>query len=747
MMYPRAAAAALICPLLACGPGAEPPRHESGPPQEALASSDLDERWPGGTIHYNFFDSWDDEEHVPQATRDTFQLATAYIEARTPIKFEQVWTTDGDYLMVRREPDEPYSHAEIGFQGGETEIWLRDGVGLLGVVHELGHTLGLAHEHQRPDRDNFVTIVWANVIDDREEDDFETKDSDDYQELTPYDYHSMMHYGAQSACIQTFDPTQNPPAFCATTTSLTEQGMVTTNNTILPALGADTAPLIQGVQTELGVNNDMTKHDINAIWLMYARPLSVPVVGEAFGSALVIADFDRDGYNDLAIGAPEEVYGEGLGAVFLYKGTERRAVPWRRLVHGPTTTTTNRFGEALAVGDFDGDGFPDLAVGAPNAGTAAGIAAGTVSLFRGGQFMNANYQPGNQAQLDACGAPCASTSWPPLSPWMTLSAASIPGVTEQPGDKFGAAVAAADADADGFDELFVGAPVATGLGAAFWIRGTSLVSGSIEGGSLSTTSLSPYRFLYGATMASGDFDGDGKADLAVGAPGSREQVFIFCGAGGRRMMEPGQVLTSPTGPDEFGAALATGDLYGTIATGDALVVGAPSKVTPAGVQSGTVYVYGQRPGPPNCSVHLLQTIDGSASEIERFGDAVGVADMDLDGDGDLLAGAPAGSAGAGRVKVFRNSGISLVSAAPLATPQGAVGFGSSFAVGSVKHDPIPFVPDPLAQQSPRVFVGGPNADEEIFGVPFASGAVWGFSADGSGSLLRSKLGQADTSPF
>ena len=69
------------------------------------------------------------------------------------------------------------------------------------IIHELGHCLGLEHEHQRPDRDLYVTIVWSNILSGKEYN-FEIIDNplvveEDYA----YDYTSIMHYDPVSFSI------------------------------------------------------------------------------------------------------------------------------------------------------------------------------------------------------------------------------------------------------------------------------------------------------------------------------------------------------------------------------------------------------------------------------------------------------------------------------------------------------------------------------------------------------------------
>ncbi|XP_029565658.1 astacin-like metalloprotease toxin 5 isoform X1 [Salmo trutta] len=80
----------------------------------------------------------------------------------------------------------------VGFQGGAQPLYFGRACNVGNLCHELMHALGLHHEHTRPDRDQFVTIQWDNVVSGKE-DNFKVKEGDT-QDL-PYDYDSIMHYG------------------------------------------------------------------------------------------------------------------------------------------------------------------------------------------------------------------------------------------------------------------------------------------------------------------------------------------------------------------------------------------------------------------------------------------------------------------------------------------------------------------------------------------------------------------------
>ncbi|XP_047468683.1 blastula protease 10-like [Penaeus chinensis] len=62
------------------------------------------------------------------------------------------------------------------------------------VLHEIGHALGLLHEHSRSDRDEHVKILWENVMDGKQRNFHSWKDS--RFDGVPYDYSSVMHYGS-----------------------------------------------------------------------------------------------------------------------------------------------------------------------------------------------------------------------------------------------------------------------------------------------------------------------------------------------------------------------------------------------------------------------------------------------------------------------------------------------------------------------------------------------------------------------
>ncbi|MER5178777.1 FG-GAP-like repeat-containing protein [Streptomyces sp. NPDC002896] len=164
---------------------------------------------------------------------------------------------------------------------------------------------------------------------------------------------------------------------------------------------------------------------------------------------------------------------------------------------GLTLTPTAHAAEPpTATSDFNGDGYADLAVGVPAATVGGQAKAGYVSVVWGG----AN-------GLGAHG-----------SVRVSQSTAGVPGAPEA-GDGFGAAVAVADVDGDGDADLLVGAPgedlagVGSNAGSATLVRG----SATGFGGGVTAAKGTAASAAYGKSLAAGDFNGDGKTDVAVGA--------------------------------------------------------------------------------------------------------------------------------------------------------------------------------------------------------------------------------------
>jgi hypothetical protein len=247
----------------------------------------------------------------------------------------------------------------------------------------------------------------------------------------------------------------------------------------------------------------------------------VPGDSESFentGVSVACGDFDADGFADLAFGVEESLESDDAyvaGAVIVVHGSAvgldtNRSYSIHQNSPGIEGTAEHwdLFGRALAVGDFDGDGYADLAVGVP------------------GEDATAN---GPLAGRGAVQVVFGSASG--LSQRDVVRAEGALGGVPQHGDRLGHALAAGDFDGDSFDDLAIGVPwkdVNLG-GLAVDAGQIYAIYGAVGGFDFSRTALwtataihfpgaSAPNESFGYSLAAGDFDRDGRDDLAIGEP-------------------------------------------------------------------------------------------------------------------------------------------------------------------------------------------------------------------------------------
>lgn len=360
----------------------------------------------------------------------------------------------------------------------------------------------------------------------------------------------------------------------------------------------------------------------------------VTLMGSKQGKAAGLADVDGDGIPDKVVGAPYATTSTNTGAVLVYKGDSTggfSSAPSSLLMgddlFGSSFVNLPKAGnsdtEKFAIGAIYGDGS-DVSL------------SGSVSIYQGG-----NSGPHLVAKLAG----------------------------EGPMDRFGFSIAAGDLDGDGYTDIIVGAQYNTPSPALYQQGAVYVYFGPGFTRSIALHASSANKGL-GWAVASGDINGDGKADLLISASGKVLAYYggaSFASGSSAPVTVDSPDLTIKSADAGFGKTISVlGDVNGDGAA--EIAIGAPNAVVGGNRDTGTVsIVKGTATGTVDLGAvsppaDLIVKING-LNLFDRFGSSVvPVGDIDGDGKADFAVSATLADVNfndiSGRVYLFKGKDIS-----------------------------------------------------------------------------------------